>query len=64
MLVEVYLTLNEHSIIAQNVSASFKAENLWPQWMKSAHCCRLSQAQDMLLNQTTILALETAKYWK
>ena len=32
----LYVTLNEHSIIVQNVSASFKAENLWPQWMKMA----------------------------
>ena len=68
MLVEVSLCLiNDHSIMVQNVSASFKAENLWPQWLKmalSAHSCWLLQAQDMLLNQSAILALETTKYWK
>ena len=31
-----FVTLNEHSIITQNVSASPKAKNLWPQWMKLA----------------------------
>ena len=28
--------LNEHIIMAQNVSASLNAENLQPQWMKMA----------------------------
>ena len=53
--------------MAQNVSASLKAENLWPQWLKlvlSALGCRLLQAQETLLNQSAILTLETAKYWK
>ena len=37
MFVEVLLRLiNEHSIMAQNVSASLKAQNLWPQWLKMA----------------------------
>ena len=31
-----FVTLNEHSIITQNVSASLKTENLRPQWMKMA----------------------------
>ena len=35
VLVEVLLSLiNEHTIMAQNVSASIKAENLRPQWLK------------------------------
>ena len=62
-----FVTFNEHSIMTQRVLASLKADNLLPQWMKmalSAHCCRLSQAQNMLLDQGAILALETAKYWK
>ena len=34
---EVSLCLiNEHSIMAQNVSASLKAENFQPQWLKMA----------------------------
>ena len=37
MFVEVSLHLiNEHSIVVQNVSASLKAENFWPQWLKMA----------------------------
>ena len=37
VFVEVSLCLiNEHSIIMQNVSASLKAENLRPQWLKMA----------------------------
>ena len=37
VFVEVLLRLiNEHSIMAQNVSASLKAENLRPQWLKMA----------------------------
>ena len=37
VLVEVSLRLiNEHSIMAQNVSASLKAENFRPQWLKMA----------------------------
>ena len=31
-----YVTLNEHSVMAQNVSALLKAENLRSQWMKMA----------------------------
>ena len=35
MLAQVSLRLlNEHSIMTQNVSASFKAESLQPQWLK------------------------------
>ena len=68
MLVEVLQCLiDEHSIMMQNVPASPKAENLQPQLLKmslSAHSCRLLQAQDMLSDQSAILALETAKYWK
>ena len=37
VFVEVSLHLiHEHSIMAQNVSASLKAENLPPQWLKMA----------------------------
>ena len=37
MLVEVLLRfINEHSIMAQSVSASLKAENLQPLWLKMA----------------------------
>ena len=42
-----FVTLNEHSIMAQIVSESLKAENLRPLRMKmalSAHCCQLLQA--------------------
>ena len=37
VLVEVLLRLiNEHRIMVQNVSASRKAENFRPQWLKMA----------------------------
>ena len=37
VFVEVsFCLINEHSIMAQNVSATLKAENLQPQWLKMA----------------------------
>lgn len=48
---------HEHSIMVQNVSASLKAKiNL------NAYSCQLLQAQYMLLDQSAILDLGTAKF--